>query len=486
MISVVVPAFNEARVIRACLKSLREQDYAAGYEIIVVDNNSHDDTAQIAAAEGVRVVACPRQGVAYARQAGAEAANGQIIVQADADTTYPKWWLSRIKRQFDRHPRAVAVAGTFVYQERPWWAVFEFFLRVFFNHLSTLTLGRPYIISGANLAFKKSAFVQIGGYDAVSYSADQYNIATRLSKVGKVIYDRRSWGATSARSVAKPTVVIFRDFICHLLKFARHVLRGPFVWLKIRTQKAAGVSVGTYLKIVVPALIIAILLYGYFVPAAAVFGKVYSRAATPDKVIALTFDDGPNEPYTSQVLAILEQYNVQATFFLIGANVQLYPDDAIHMLADGDVIGNHTYSHNANHALTFSAYKDIARAEQEIQTVTGVTPLLYRPPHGRASPWELGAVKRAGYTEVLWNITTHELSNHTPDFLAQQIIKKAKPGGIILLHDGYGTLHNAPRANKSDTVEMLPQIIEQLQNEGYTFVTIPQLLNVPAYAQAAQ
>jgi len=90
-------------------------------------------------------------------------------------------------------------------------------------------------------------------------------------------------------------------------------------------------------------------------------------------------------------------------------------------------------------------------------------------------------IHHAGYTEVVWNITTNDLSGRTPEFLAAQIVSKAKPGGIILLHDGYGTLNNTAKADKSTTVKMLPIIIGQLQSQGYTFVTIPELLTFPAY-----
>jgi peptidoglycan-N-acetylglucosamine deacetylase len=486
MISVVIPAYNEARLIRKCLESLQKQDYPGEYEVIVVDNNCRDNTARNACEMGARVVPCARQGVTYARQAGAESARGQIIVQADADTNYPTWWLSRIQNQFDRHPDAAAVAGTFVYQDPPWWGVFEMFLRAFVNLLFTLVLGRPIAPSGANFAFSQKAFREIGGYDPLAYSADQYNIVTRLSKIGRIIYDTRSWGATSARSVAKPIIVIIYDLFRHLFKFARHVLTRPFKWVRRHSPKITAVSPGIYVKFMVPALIIGILVYGYVVPAAPVFGRVYAGLPTSDKVIALTFDDGPNEPYTSQILAILGQYDVKATFFLIGKNVELYPEVVLRMLADGQVIGNHSFTHNANHALSFSYYKDIDKAEQVIADVTGVKTALYRPPHGRKSPWELKNITRMGYKEILWDISTNELSKHDPAFLADQIIKKSRPGGIIDLHDGYGVQHNNLRADKSNVVQMLPLIIEKLEAEGYTFVTIPQLLNIPAYIQVTQ
>jgi peptidoglycan/xylan/chitin deacetylase (PgdA/CDA1 family) len=435
---------------------------------------------------GVKIVACTRKGVAFARQAGAEAASGEIIVQADADTIYPRGWLTRIQKQFVKHPKAVAVAGTFWYSKPPWWGIFEYVLRIFFGWLSSWTLGRPYIISGANFAYYKKALMQIGGYRHGVYSSDQIDISTRLSKVGKIFYDGRSCCLTSERSVAKPVFQIIREFIRNLSYFAQHITKRPAAPVKKGLKKVASASTGTYLKIVVPLFLIGFLCYGYFIPASPVFGKVYYRSITSDKVIALTLDDGPNEPYTSQLLNVLKDADVKATFFLVGANVKLYPDTTRRILEEGHVIGNHSNTHNANHALSLNPGKDIAMAQQTIEEVTGIQPHLYRPPHGKKTPWELADVKNAGYVEVLWNIGTNELSLKSAEFKAEQIIFKAKPGGIILLHDGYGTQHNVPRAEKSETVTIASIIISRLQSEGYTFVTIPELFNVPAYNQVSE
>ena len=486
LISVVVPAYNESKLIQTTLESLLKQDYKGDFEVIVVDNNSTDNTADIARRMGVRVIFCGQKGVAHARQAGAEASKGSLIVQADADTIYPEWWLSRIQGQFDRHPNAVAVAGTFIYSNPPWWAIFEYFLRSLFGLLSAFAIGRPIIISGANFAFRKEALTEIGGYDQTAYSADQIDISSRLSKQGRVIYDRKSYCLTSNRSVAKPLSSVVKAFIGHLALFAKHTTRAIGLNIRRRPKKSTRMSTRTYFFIAIPVLIVSFLCYGYFVPASPVFGKVYARAVTHDKIIALTFDDGPNEPYTSEILNILKLYDIHATFFLVGANVQLYPDTARQILSDGNVIGNHTFSHNANHALKLHPEKDIDLAQTAIFAATGVEPHLYRPPHGKKTPMELSDIKKAGYVEVLWNISTPELSGHTPQYMAEQIVSKAKPGGIILLHDGYGTLHNSGRSDKSDTVEMLPIVIEQLQAEGYSFVTVPELLNVPAYDQAVK
>jgi peptidoglycan-N-acetylglucosamine deacetylase len=244
LISVVIPAINEEKYIPQCLASLKAQDFTRPFEVIVVDNGSEDQTIQVARRWGAKVILCPRKGVSYARQAGAEVALGDIIIQADADTTYPSWWLSRIQKQFRKHPKIVAVAGIFIYNKPPWWAVFEYTFRFIFGFLSAVILGRPYIISGANLAFYKKAFSQIGGYQHASYSSDQYNISTRLSKVGKVIYDIRSYGVTSERSVSKPARVVTMDFISHLLRYAKYLFKFSGSEAKSSRNKTTSISTG--------------------------------------------------------------------------------------------------------------------------------------------------------------------------------------------------------------------------------------------------
>jgi peptidoglycan/xylan/chitin deacetylase (PgdA/CDA1 family) len=229
------------------------------------------------------------------------------------------------------------------------------------------------------------------------------------------------------------------------------------------------------------AVIIILLAYGYFIPTSPVFGKVYYKGDNHNKVVALTFDDGPNEPYTSEVLDILDKYNVKATFFCVGKNVELYPETAKRIVAEGHVLGNHSYTHNANHALTEYGARDMMVAEKAISDTVGVKPHLYRPPHGKKSPWELEEVSDQGMIEVTWSVSTGELNTHSSEKVAERIVDETHRGEIILLHDGYGTSHNCSQADKSLTVEALPLIIEKLQAEGYTFVTVPDLLDVPAY-----
>ena len=207
MISIVIPAFNEEKFLPDCLRSLRNQDYKGEYEIIVADNGSTDDTAGIARKFGAKVVPCPeRKGVFYARQIGADAARGDIIAQADADTVYPRDWLRRIADQFASHPEVVAVAGRFIYGNSPWWAKFEYLVRHIVNWLTTALFGIPLVVSGATFAFRRRAFLSVNGYRGLSYSPDQYGISSRLSKLGKVLYDKNLCVSTSSRSVQKPVL----------------------------------------------------------------------------------------------------------------------------------------------------------------------------------------------------------------------------------------------------------------------------------------
>ena len=486
-ISIVIPALNEEKLLPECLASLGNQDYGGEYEIIVADNGSTDDTAGIARKFGAKVVSCPeRKGVFYARQAGADAACGEIIAQADADTVYPRDWLQRIADQFASHPEAVAVSGRFIYGNSPWWAKFEYLLRHSVNRLTAALFARPLVVSGATFAFYRRAFLLVNGYRGLSYSADQYGICARLSKAGKVLYDENLFVLTSARSVQKPFFLIIRDVLAHLNHWGMYFCKCRISALQEFTTKTPSRRIATRL-LPVPMLVISLVAYGYFIPTSPVFGKVYYEGTSREKVVALTFDDGPNEPYTSQILDILASHNIKATFFVVGKNVELYPETARRIIAEGHVVGNHSYSHNANHALTEYGAKDLERAQETIDNTVGVRPHLYRPPHGKKSPWELEAVKKGGLIEVTWSVSANDqhvlafLGEPSPETLSREIVSRTNPGGIILLHDGYGTLHDTVKADKSLTVKALPLIIEQLQTRGYRFVTVPELLNVPAY-----
>jgi peptidoglycan/xylan/chitin deacetylase (PgdA/CDA1 family) len=489
-ISIIIPAWNEAKLIADTLRSLKNQSYKGDYEILVVDNGSTDATAEIARSYGVRVISANEQkSVFYARQVGADATDGDIIVQADADTLYPENWLQKIADKLEAHPEAVAVGGRFLYREKFTWSFVELTVRDVLNKISAAWFGRPFLVSGATFAFRREVFNKVGGYRNIPYSADQHGITTRFRKLGDVLYDSKIYCLTSARSVRQPMFVLLMAVIDNLSR-----LMLDFSLNLVATKpKASGPTLRKRMALSISAMLaffIAFSAYGYYSPTSPVFGRVYFKGSPDDKVVALTFDDGPNGVYSTQILDILKEYDVKATFFTIGKNVELYPDIAKRILAEGHIIGNHSNTHDANHALSAQGSRDLEDAQKIIYKVTGVLPHLYRPPHGKKTPWELDCVNENYLIEITWSVSANDQSEpdadleQTVDTFVNKIIKKTNPGSIILLHDGYGTEHNNDNSDRTLTIKALPLIIEQLLAKGYRFVTVPELFSVPAYNEA--
>ncbi len=238
MISVVIPALNEEQLLPDCLKSLKKQKSRSGFEIIVVDNASTDRTSEVARSQGAEVVLCERRGVAFARQAGAEAARGDIVIQVDADTVYPEGWLSRIEDYFATHADAAAVAGRYVYSNPAWWAGIEKAFRRSLNAAGGLLLRWPPSVSGANFAFRKEAFSKAGGYNPASLYPDQWGIAHRLARFGRVGYDHGSVVITSSRRVVKPIHVIAYEIVRNSLHVLGHFVKYLLNKLTLSPERA--------------------------------------------------------------------------------------------------------------------------------------------------------------------------------------------------------------------------------------------------------
>lgn len=193
-----------------------------------------------------------------------------------------------------------------------------------------------------------------------------------------------------------------------------------------------------------------------------------------EKVVALTFDDGPNEPATSQILDALKSHQVKATFFLIGANVERYPETARRIKAEGHLIGNHTFRHSRFDQSDATAIaQDIISGRRAIETVTGVTPLWFRPPYGINGPGMEETCRAQGMAIVGWSADANDWNPHPVEELVDSIVSQAMPGDIILLHDGWET---RPGADRRNTVAAVPLIIEKLKAQGFRFVTVPELL----------
>lgn len=195
--SIIIPAYNEAHYIADTITSLQSQDYPGNYEIIVVDNNSSDQTHTIAKRLGVVVTKEKHPGVCWARQKGLELAKGEIIVSADADTYYKPDWLTKIDRQFAKNPKAVGVVGGCIYANGPLWTAA--YVRILFgtSWLVYKLTGRTYYASATNLAFKRSSFE---AYDtSLTQGGDELDVLSKLRKKGRVIFYYKNPAYTSPR-----------------------------------------------------------------------------------------------------------------------------------------------------------------------------------------------------------------------------------------------------------------------------------------------
>jgi peptidoglycan/xylan/chitin deacetylase (PgdA/CDA1 family) len=203
------------------------------------------------------------------------------------------------------------------------------------------------------------------------------------------------------------------------------------------------------------------------------FRKLAWRSPTQQKVIALTLDDGPDPKYTPTVLALARSKGVKLTFFLVGRQVQLYPDLARQEAADGHAIGDHTWDHHVMTGLSRRQDRsEIERCGDEIAQVCGERTHLFRPPKGRWNDDTLSAATSLGYHLVLWSVALEHHPSRTPEAMAQRVIGLARPGMIILAHDG----EPGHPIDRSKTLKALSILIDGLQRKGYRFVTLPELL----------
>lgn len=203
-------------------------------------------------------------------------------------------------------------------------------------------------------------------------------------------------------------------------------------------------------------------------------GKTIAETTLPlkEKVIALTFDDGPWPRTTEQVLEILKQNNVTATFFWIGNNLKNYPEIAKHVVEAGHSIGNHTWHHWYRRMDPSTAAREIEDTAALIYNTTGVKTSLFRPPGGILNNGPADYAKKKNYAVMMWSADSRDwFYRHAPaQVLVNIVLREAQPGGIVLMHDGGG--------DRSKTVKALPYIINGLRQRGYKFVSVTELLDL--------
>jgi|WetSurMetagenome_2_1015567.scaffolds.fasta_scaffold01661_9 peptidoglycan-N-acetylglucosamine deacetylase len=463
-VSVVVPAYNEEELIAQCISSLKRQDYGGDMEIIVVDNASTDQTYHIANAAGVRVVRESKRGYVHAMRAGFSEACGDIITCIDADTMAPAGWISKMVRNLQK-PGVVACTGVFTYHDGP------FLLRLVCQVAGRLN----YHLAGANMGIWRYVYLASGGFNSKVNMGADVELGQRIKKIGKLLIDRTMMVKTSGRRFQ---FAFFQTlWLYYVNDIALHFFNRPafYDFPNIRkSQYAAAVTRFPFMKYAVAACAVACFVFVSENTENRLFGSVFAHGRQNKPLVALTFDDGPSA-YTANILDTLSKYDVHATFFLVGQNVERHPDVARRIVREGNVVGNHTYSHPfwAPVETPSRINAEIDKAAAAIRKACGVTPEYFRPPHGWRSPWMMSLAKQDHYTVVTWTVSPDDWQKVSAATIEQRVLSRTGAGSIILLHDGIETKVNPQRAN---TVTALPEIIRELKARGYTFVTLPELI----------
>lgn len=201
-------------------------------------------------------------------------------------------------------------------------------------------------------------------------------------------------------------------------------------------------------------------------PAHAITGLSQIAAASPGpRTVALTFDDGPTPEYTRQILDILDQYQVQATFFLLGQQVARNPDLAREIVRRGHSIANHTWDHPSLNKLSAARIdSEISATDTIIQQTTGLRPTCVRPPYGAINQTVISRINGSFHNAVDWNVDPLDWKKPGTAAIINRVLSGVRPNSIVLMHDGGG--------NRSQTVAALPYIITALRDRGYSFTSI--------------
>ncbi|WP_232697298.1 polysaccharide deacetylase family protein [Brevibacillus daliensis] len=202
-------------------------------------------------------------------------------------------------------------------------------------------------------------------------------------------------------------------------------------------------------------------------------GEVVWELPTEKKVIALTFDDGPDRKITPQILSLLKKHNAHATFFTVGNRIKKNPEIIKQMALQHHEISNHTFSHpDLRHLSTDQIRKQIQETQNIIQDITGTKPTLFRPPGGYYSQKVIATAKEMGYLVVMWSWhqDTRDWSDPGVSKIVNKVIKNARNGDIVLFHDFGG--------RREQTVHALEKILPELEKKGYHFVTVSELIAI--------
>jgi peptidoglycan-N-acetylglucosamine deacetylase len=214
--------------------------------------------------------------------------------------------------------------------------------------------------------------------------------------------------------------------------------------------------------------------YESMAPTGQWYGRTFTGVARGTKQLALTYDDGPNDPHTMRLVETLAKHDVHATFFLIGHYVGQRPDLAREIIRAGHIVGNHTFTHPL---LTFKSdgetRKELASCRAALEDAIGEPSKLFRPPFGGRRPATLRIAREFGLEPVMWNVTGYDWNAPPAAVIQKKVESQIRGGDVILLHDGG---HKQMGADRSQTVLATDHLIARYKSEGYEFVTIPRMI----------
>lgn len=216
-------------------------------------------------------------------------------------------------------------------------------------------------------------------------------------------------------------------------------------------------------------------------PYSQLLGPFPYRCRTTERVLALTFDDGPNDPYTSQIADLLAASGVLATFFVVGACVERHPETARRLVRDGHVLGSHGYSHQVQRCAGRAVLRDeVRRAEQAFTRHIGLRPVLFRPPWLLRTPGLFDLARKQSLQLVSGEFShVLEVFQPSPERIARRAVAKAGPGSIVIFHDGF----DAKGGDRASTVAAVELVVTELSARGYRFTTVDRLLGVAPYRE---
>jgi len=213
------------------------------------------------------------------------------------------------------------------------------------------------------------------------------------------------------------------------------------------------------------------------------YGRTFARGIPGSKQIALTYDDGPNDPHTLRLLDVLAKHSARATFFMIGRYVQERPEIARAVAQAGHVIGNHTFMHPL---LIFESgvrtRTQLVDCHQALEDAVGEHSNLFRPPFGGRRPATLRIARELRLQTVMWNVTGYDWNAPPAAVIEKRVARQMRGGDIILLHDGG---HRAMGADRAQTVIATDNLIRRYKNEGYEFVPVEEMLAISPPLSAA-